>query len=190
MLRGTICKINEAFRNPFVQVNIEMNKIPDRSFWISIFALSVFSSIALADPAEDLKMGEDAYNRENLTVAMALFTKAAEAGYAPAQVRLGEILDAAEFDKNASDWYRKAAEQENPEGEYRLGHMYVAGEGVEKNTEKAVYWFNRAASRNNLLATRMLAQAYRKGELGLTIDLERAVRLDERAAALGALAKR
>ena len=161
-----------------------------RSFWIGILAFGLHSSIALADPAADLELGEAAFNKEDLPEAISFFTKAANAGYAPAQVRLGELLDSSEFDQEAAEWYRKAAEQGDSAGEYRLGHMYVTGEGVEKNFEKALYWFNLAATKNNLLAVRTIAQAYRKGELGLIIDLDRAKGFDDRAKVLEDAAKR
>jgi uncharacterized protein len=167
-----------------------MSSRPSQSFWIGILAFSMLSSIALADPAEDLARGEEAFNKEDLSAAMALFTKAAEQNYAPAQVRLGELLDSSEFDKEAAEWYRKAAEQGYAAGEYALGHMYVNGEGVEKSADKALYWLKRAASKNNSLAVKTLAQAYRKGELGLTIDLDKAKLYEDNASILDAMAKK
>lgn len=159
------------------------------SFWLAIVVFSMLSSIALADPAEDLKRAEEAYNKEDLSTALALITKAAEQNYAPAQVRLGELLDASEYDVDAAAWYRKAAEQSYAPGEYALGHMYAVGEGVEKSADKALYWFKRAASRNNLLAVRTMAQAYRNGELGLTVDLQKAKLYEDNALILEARAR-
>jgi len=167
-----------------------MNTVSARSLCTGILALSLLSSIALADPAEDMALGEAAFNREDLIAAMEHFTKAAEQNFAPAQVRIGEILDASEFDKEAADWYRKAAEQGNSSGEYYLGHMYVTGEGVEKNFEKALYWYNLAARKDNLLALKTLASAYQKGELGLTIDLDRAKLFDAKVKALETAARK
>lgn len=167
-----------------------MSTRPSRSFRIGILAFSLLSSVALADPAEDMARGEEAFNKEDLSKAMEFFSKAAKQNYAPAQVRLGEILDTSEYDQEAVEWYRKAAEQGNPAGEYDLGHMYVSGEGVEENAEKALYWFRRAAEKNYLLAVKSLAHAYRKGELGLTIDLEQAKLLEDKASILEAAAKK
>lgn len=167
-----------------------MNTRTSRLFRTGILALNLLSSLALADPAEDTALGEAAFNREDLTVAMEYFTKAANQNYAPAQVRLGEILDASEFNKEAADWYRKAAEQGNAAGEYHLGHMYAVGEGVERSDEKALYWLERAAEKNDLLALKTLAHAYQKGELGLNVDLEQAKSLENRANVLDAKARR
>jgi TPR repeat protein len=180
---------NTISTKKYRQESISMSTGTGRLFRVGILAFSLFSSIALADPVEDLKLGEIAFNKEDLSTAITLITKSAEAGYAPAQVRIGEILDASEFDKEASDWYRKAAEQGDPAGAYRLGHMYAVGEGLEKNSEKALYWFNRAAAKNNLLAVRTLAAAYRNGELGLTINLDKANSYDDKAQILEAAAR-
>lgn len=167
-----------------------MSNRPGRSFLIVVLAFGMLSSLALADPVEDTALGEAAFNKEDVQTAMQFFTKAAQQNYAPAQLRLGELLDASEFDKEAAEWYRKAADQGNAAAEYHLGHMYVNGEGVERNTEKALYWFRRAAEKNDGFAVRSLAQAYRKGELGLTINLDQAKLYEDRANILEAAAKR
>jgi TPR repeat protein len=163
---------------------------PSQSFLIGIIAFSMWSSIALADPADQMRLGEEAFSKEDLSTAIEYFTKAAEANYAPAQVRLGEILDSSEYDNDAAEWYRKAAEQGYAPGEYHLGHMYAIGEGVEKNIPKAVYWLERAAAKNNLLAVRTLAQAYQKGELDLAVDLDKAKLYEDNAIILEEMAKR
>jgi len=167
-----------------------MSSRPSLTFWIGILTFSMLPSIALADPAEDLALGIAAFDKEDVITAMAYFTKAAEKNYAPAQVRLGELLDSSEYDKEAAEWYRKAAEQGYAPGEYALGHMYSKGEGVEKNNERALYWFKRASAKNELLAVRTLAQAYRKGELGLAIDLDKAKLYEDNANILETVARR
>lgn len=167
-----------------------MSSRPGLSFWIGILAITLLPSIALADPAEDLALGNAAFDKEDVIAAMAYFTKAAQQNYAPAQVRLGELLDASEYDKEAAELYRKAAEQGYAPGEYALGHMYTSGDGVEKNNERALYWLKRASAKNHMLATRTLAQAYRKGELGLAIDPDKAKLYEDNANILEATANR
>ena len=122
--------------------------------------------------------------------AMTLFTKAAKQGYAPAQLRLGEILDASDYDKEAVDWYRKAAVQGYAAGEYRLANMYLIGEGVEKNAGKGLYWLKLAAEKDYIPALRSLAQANRYGELGLAINLDEAAKLEKQAVTLDAAARK
>lgn len=159
------------------------------SFRIGILTFSLLSSVASADPAEDLASAEKAFNSDNLSLTMDLLMKASKEGYAPAQARLGELLDASEYDKDAVEWYRKAAEQGNASGQYHLGNMYALGEGIEKDFVKALYWFGRAAENNHLPAVRFLANAYKTGSAGLAIDLDRAKLWDDRANLLEAAAK-
>ena len=148
------------------------------------------TKVPATDPAIDLALGETAFNREDLSTAMTHFTNAAKQNYAPAQVRLGEILDASEYDKEAVDWYRKAAVQGYAAGEYRLATMYIIGEGVEKNAEKGLYWLNLAAEKDFIPALRSLAQVHRYGEMGLAISLDQAAKLDEQARTLEAAANK
>lgn len=144
-----------------------------KPFWIGIWAFSLpLSSIALADTAQDTARAEEAFRVGDLVKAMAFFKRAAEQGYPAAQVRLGELLDAAELNGEAVNWFRKAAEQGDAAGEFDLGQMYAKGEGVKKNAEKALYWIRRAAEKNYLPAVKLLAQFYRKGELGLAVDIQ------------------
>lgn len=159
-------------------------------FRIWILAFGFFSSVALADPAQDLARAEAAYNSENLSIAMQLFLSAAKQGYAPAQVRLGEILYISEYYKDAVDWYRKAAEQGNAAGQYSLGGSYARGEGIEQDNEKALYWTALAAEKDHLTALRTMAGAYRLGELGLPIDLNKAKLWETRADYVEAQAKK
>ena len=74
----------------------------------------------------------------------------AKHGLAPVQFILGECYEFGEkgFKQNkkkAAKWYRKAAEQNMPEAERKLGYMYLFGEGVKKDREKAKEWFFKAA---------------------------------------------
>ena len=43
-------------------------------------------------------------------------------------------------------WFRKAAEQGSPEGQYNLGLMYRQGLGVQKNEREAEKWLRLAAA--------------------------------------------
>ncbi len=125
---------------------------------------------ALAQPAQDAELAEKEFARGNLIVAMSLWRKAAQLGYAPAQARLGDVLDKAEEDVEAADWYRKAAEQGNAAGEYGLGQMYLKGEGVKKDVEKARSYILRAAQKDYVEAVVLMMGAYRSGGLGLAVD--------------------
>ena len=43
------------------------------------------------------------------------------------------------------DWYRKAAEQNEPAAQYSLGLMYEQGTGVPRNLTEANRWYQLAA---------------------------------------------
>jgi TPR repeat protein len=85
--------------------------------------------------------------------------KAAEQGEAEAPIALGDAYyngEGAKQDyKQAISSYRKAAEQENPVAQGKLGLMYSSfkqlvrtihsGEGLEQDFEKAIAWYESAA---------------------------------------------
>ena len=120
----------------------------------------VVPAVAGGAPADDYKRGEQAYRGGDVVSAMAALRRAAEQGHAPAQVLLAEILDRAEFNEEALGWYRKAAEQGDAAGEYGVGEMYLAGEGVKKDPGQAWFWFARAADKKYGPAIIALANAY------------------------------
>lgn len=145
-----------------------------KALWVGVVLGVVIASGAAAGPEQDNELAEKEFARGDLMVSMGLWRKAALAGYAPAQARLGDILDKSEEDKEAVDWYRKSAAQGNAAGEFGLGQMYLKGEGVEKDLEKAHTYIRLAAEKNELLAVVMMMNAYRTGSLGLPLDSDKA----------------
>lgn len=145
-----------------------------KALWATVVLGVVIASGAAAGPEQDSELAEKEFARGDLMVSMDLWRKAALAGYAPAQARLGDILDKSEEDKEAVDWYRKSAAQGNAAGEFGLGQMYLKGEGVEKDLEKARTYILLAAEKNELLAVVMMMTAYRTGSLGLPLDSNKA----------------
>jgi TPR repeat protein len=106
----------------------------------AIFAaclLGALQSPLLADAQTDGERGIEAYQQGRLIEAMELLESAAQGGYAPAQVMLAFIQDAAENDNEAFEWYRRAAEAGDAAGIYGLGIMYAKGEGVERDPVEA-----------------------------------------------------
>jgi len=143
----------------------------------------------MADDASieaDVQAGIDAYDRGDLMAALSHYGKAAEAGSALAQARLGWIHDLSEDNAAAVKWYRASADQGHRDGQYGLGEMYAKGEGVEENPDEAVLWFTRAAENGHAQAQRVLISAYKNGLLGLDTDLAKATmlqgKLDEQLA--------
>lgn len=129
------------------------------------------ASFAAVD--DDYKSALQAYNRGDMTAAINTLRKSADSGHAPSQALLAYILDQSDYDEEAVVYFRKAAEQGNADGEYGLGRMYTSGEGVKRDIQEGRRWILKAAQRGHVLATAVIAQAYIRGELGIT-ESERA----------------
>lgn len=169
---------------------MNMSKRLSQSFGIGILALIVLSPVAIADPAGDVVRAKEALKREDITEAAKIFRQAAEQNYAPAQVELGQLMHTTEENEEAVGWFLMAAYQGDAAGAYNLGQMYLVGDGVEKNSEKALYWTKHAAEKNYLPAVEVLANAYRKGSLGLAIDIDQANVWESKLPALRAAAQK
>lgn len=139
---------------------------------------------ASAGPAQEAELAEKEFARGDLIAALGLWRKAAQEGYAPAQVRLADMLDKAEEDEEAFAWYRKAATQGDAAGEFGLGQMYGKGEGVKKDVEQARAHVLHAAEQNHPPAVQLMMEAHRSGGLGLPVDLAKADLWEARVMAL------
>ncbi len=142
--------------------------------------------LAHADPKQDTERAEASFRDGDLITAMALLRKAADQGYAPAQSRLADLLDAAEQDVEAVALYRRAAEQGDPAGEYGLSRMFASGEGTARDAQQALMWLRKAVGRGYAPAVEALARAHRAGALGLPRDPQEAARLEAQAKSLRA----
>lgn len=132
--------------------------------WLFAALTMVMGSVAFADPVQDAELAElaeKAIYADDLPKAMELLNKAALQGYAPAQARLGDILDIAEDKERAVFWYNISVEAGSAAGEMGLGNMYLKGEGVKKDADKGVYWIRRAAEQNYLPAMELLVKTLR-----------------------------
>jgi TPR repeat protein len=169
---------------------IKMNGKHSQLFGIIILALVVWSSVAHADPAGDVALGREALLREDIPVAEKLFKKAAEQNYLPAQVEIGDLLHAQQELEESFGWYMMAAYQGDAAASFNMGQMFAAGEGVEKNLEKALYWIKFAAGKNYLPAQEVLITAYAEGGIGVKQDPEQAKNWETKAIALRAAQKK
>jgi len=99
----------------------------------------------------------------------------ANSGDAAAQVALGEHCatgsggerskrQMAEDYRQAADWFRKAAEQDNLAGELHLAALYRDGLGVARDMAQAVLWYRKAAEQNNVTAQGTLGVLYSFGQ--------------------------
>jgi len=114
---------------------------------------------------------------KDLTEAVKWYRKAAEQGYAPAQVNLGRMYEygwgIAQDHVEAMKWFRKAAEQGNKEGRGSIGRMYHFGEGVPKNTPEAIRWWRMDADQGDWGSQLGVARLYFWGH-GVKRDLVQA----------------
>lgn len=141
--------------------------------------------VAVAGPLEDMAEADRAYSLGDVTAAIRAYRRAADVGYAPAQVRLGYIYDKSEFNEEAVKWFRRAAEQGNAEGQYYLGEMYSMGEGITQNYELGFQWIHKAAQQDLPIAMKVLAKRYEQGVYGLAKDPEQSRYWWQRAAEQG-----
>jgi TPR repeat protein len=114
--------------------------------------------------------------------------RAAEQGYAPAQVNLGLMrLIGVGTSKNPWDarrWFLAAAEQGSAHGQNNLALLYRTGEGGERNFDEAVFWFRRAAAQGLDVSITLLGEMYAAGE-GVAQDRQQALSWWRKAAAMG-----
>lgn len=132
-----------------------------QSLLVGILYCSLLSPIAFATPEEDMASADKAFNEEDIKEAARFLRLAAEQNYFPAQVRLGEFMNASDDHEEAFGWFLTAAFQGDAAGQYNLGQMYAFGFGTQQNFEKALYWTKKAAEQNFLPAVQLLAMSYK-----------------------------
>lgn len=114
--------------------------------------------------------------------------RAAEQGYAPAQVNLALMrLIGVGTSKNPWDarrWYLAAAQQGSAHGQHTLASLFRIGEGGERNAEEAVFWYRRAAAQGLDVSMTLLGEMYAAGE-GVAQDRQQALSWWRKAAAMG-----
>ena len=144
---------------------------------------------AINNLAQMYILGEGGVKKDKVK-ARELYTKAAEAGYAVAQLNLAFLLEESidkEDLKESFFWYEKAALQGVLPAQNNLGKMYSLGIGVKADKQKSLYWFTQAANGNDPIAQANLAVMYLKGD-GVGMDIDLAVKLFQKAGEQGNLA--
>lgn len=131
------------------------------SLLVGILYFGLLSPIAFATPEEDMASAEKSFNEEDIKEAARFLRLAAEQNYFPAQIRLGEFMNASDDHDEAFGWFLTAAFQGDAAGQYNLGQMYALGYGTQQNFEKALYWTKKAAEQNFLPAVQLLAMSYK-----------------------------
>lgn len=115
-------------------------------------------------------------NKASVQKGFSLLEKLAKQGCSEAQVRLGFWLEegiveddrrnsgiAEAGEKQAAQWYRRAAEQDNLEGLWRWGRALWGGFGVPRDLEAAGACLEKAAEQESPKAMRFLGACYADG---------------------------
>ena len=87
-----------------------------------------------------------------------------------------------EFTNNSIEDLYKQAQNNNSYAQYKLGKMYLKGEGVNQDAEYGARWLLKAIKQNNNYAQYLLGKAILKGEYlpmdnNLPLDIDSAVEL-------------
>ncbi|CAI2182964.1 17091_t:CDS:2 [Funneliformis geosporum] len=110
---------------------------------------------------------------ENMEIAFNLLMNASEQNNKLAHYYVGKCFQygygTVNDDKLAFNYYNKVAE-EFASGQYKIGNFYYNGIGIEKNLEKAFYWYQKSAKKGHYKAQYKLAFIY---ENGSRIDKDR-----------------
>ncbi|MEJ2575449.1 MAG: tetratricopeptide repeat protein [Gammaproteobacteria bacterium] len=115
----------------------------------------------------------------DLLVAVSRLRKAAEAGNAAAQYRLGIMYgngDGVPLEPStAADWIERAAAQGHVEAQATLAWLCANGHGVRQSDAAALRWYEAAAGQGLAQAQYMMATVYRFGQFGVERDFARAL---------------
>ena len=114
----------------------------------------------------------------------ALLLRAGELGSLEAQRDLGALYATGDWSGprdpvRGAEWYRRAAERGHANAQYNLGFMYLRGEGVSSDPVEGLRWIRLAGDQREPASCRLLAELYRFGHYGISIDPGEADRWDD-----------
>lgn len=89
---------------------------------------------------------------ENSDISVRQLKKKAKGDDVQAQIQLGRKYFQGDDDlsrnrEKAAEWFRRAAEQNNPIGQFNYGICLDTGEGVKKDSREALKWYRKAAEK-------------------------------------------
>lgn len=129
-------------------------------------------------------LGINALEEERYHDAVFYLERAANQQYGLAAFTLAMYYHEKEskYPTKAFEWFMVAAKQQHTEAEYYVGLYYQNGKGIPQNLDQAVYWYEKAAIKNNKNALYHLAMILIKQEqkdyVMIAKLLERAAKLD------------
>ncbi len=155
-----------------------------------LLAGSILPPVAQAVDAEALvDRGRIALGDGDVVAAINWYRRAADLGYLPAILELARVLDYAELDSEAVDYYRLAAEKHGDSGAlYRWSMMRLDGEGVPADFSAGLDGLIAAADLGDPSAMTTLGNIYEHGKFDVAADAGVALRWYEAAAEEGVVA--
>ena len=146
-------------------------------------AATAQANAELATPAGKLlQKGRFEAKNHRYSTAFKIFQKAAQAGSAKANALIGKLyldghiwdghiwngriannLARAANDAKAHQFFSKAAEQNDSDGQTGLGNLYAQGRFVAQDDELAIKWYALAAMQDNAEAQYLLGMMYQSG---------------------------
>ena len=131
---------------------------------------------ALASPSADFDAALQAYKAGDFNLALASAKLAGAEGDSDAQVLAGIILMNGETglinDREAADWFKRAASNGNTDAQLSLGKMALKSRGGLTPSD-AMEYFAAAAALGRLEAKRAIGEMYQKG-IGIAPDAGKA----------------
>ena len=135
-----------------------------------------------------LGSGIDSFNNGEYVKALRIFRSLAEDGYAPAESYMGRCYHAGfGVDKNKDEsmqWWYRAAEQNDPYGQFGIGICFESGMTLDKSETPAVQMCRKAADQGLADAQFVLGMCYFEG-IGVNRFYGEAIKLFRLAAEQG-----
>jgi len=150
--------------------------------WYRAAASKASAFLSTKTNEEFLRYGRNKYYFFNL---FTWIEKSAKTGDPAAQFQMGEIYsERYSNNKDADEWYKRAAEHGYAPAQAELGKRLFEGNGVAKNGSEAAGWLKKAAEQGNADGHYGLGNCYRFG-VGVEKDTEKAVYWLSKAADAG-----
>ncbi len=126
-------------------------------------ALAGFSSAQSPNPQRLFEMGLDTMSGvgpdHSVQAAFDYIHRSADLGYPPAEVMLGSLYDTGNSvprePGQAAIWYKKAALQDDPVGQWLLGRLILSG-GVPRDLNEAARWLQKSANHGDAFGQYLL----------------------------------
>ena len=143
---------------------------PDYALGILLLILSalpVYASPTAEEIEKAYNTGQEYWDKGDPVSAMRPLKIAADGGHPKAQALFAVILDAADDDVDAANYYRKSADQGNPDGMFGLATFMVSGDGdtkIDIAAAKALYL--KAAELDHTSSVSVVIMGLVNGKMG------------------------